>query len=63
MTYENAAEAAEFIRSKYPHAISTAVVLGSGLGAFADELENAVSIPLKRSRTLQRQQSRDIQDA
>jgi purine-nucleoside phosphorylase len=44
MTYENAAETAEFIRSKYPHQIETAIVLGSGLGAFADELENAVSI-------------------
>lgn len=48
MTYENAVEAAEFIKSKYPHAISTAVVLGSGLGAFADEIENAVSIPYER---------------
>ena len=45
MTYENAVEAAEFIRSKYPHAVKTAVVLGSGLGAFADELENATRIP------------------
>jgi purine-nucleoside phosphorylase len=47
MTYENAAGTAEFIRSKYPHAIDTAVVLGSGLGAFADELEGAVSIPFE----------------
>lgn len=45
MNYENAVEAAEFIRSRYPNAIKTAVVLGSGLGAFADELENAVRIP------------------
>lgn len=45
MSYEIAVEAAEFIRSKYPHKIDAAVVLGSGLGAFADELENAVSIP------------------
>lgn len=48
MTYENAAETAEFIRSKYPHQIETAIVLGSGLGAFADELENAVSIPFEQ---------------
>lgn len=47
MSYENAVEAAEFIRSKYPHKIDAAVVLGSGLGAVADELENAVSIPYK----------------
>lgn len=45
MNYENAVEAAEFIRSKYPHQIRTGVVLGSGLGAFADELENAVRLP------------------
>jgi purine-nucleoside phosphorylase len=45
MTYENAVEAAEFISSKYPHPIKTAVVLGSGLGAFAYELENTVRIP------------------
>ena len=48
MTYENAAEAAEFIRSKYPHPIKTAVVLGSGLGAFADRLENSISIPFEQ---------------
>lgn len=48
MTYENAVEAAEFIKSKYPHAISTAIVLGSGLGAFADEIENAVKLPYEQ---------------
>jgi len=47
MTYEKAAETADFVRSKYPHQIATAVVLGSGLGAFADELEDAVSIPFE----------------
>ncbi len=45
MTYENAVEAAEFIKSKYGKGIETAIVLGSGLGAFAEELENAVRIP------------------
>jgi len=45
MSYEKAAEAAEFIRSKYPREIKTAIVLGSGLGAFADELSDAVRIP------------------
>lgn len=44
MTYENAVETAEFIRSKYPEPLETAVVLGSGLGAFGDEVENAVRI-------------------
>jgi len=45
MTYENAVETAEFIKAKYPHPIKTAVVLGSGLGGFADGLGNAVKIP------------------
>lgn len=38
-------EAAEFIRTRFSEPISTAVVLGSGLGAFADEIEDAVRIP------------------
>lgn len=48
MSYENAVEAADLIKSKYPHTIKTAVVLGSGLGAFADELQNAVKIPYEQ---------------
>lgn len=45
MNYEKALEAAEFIRSKYEKEIKVALVLGSGLGAFAEEVENAVKIP------------------
>jgi purine-nucleoside phosphorylase len=45
MNYEKAVEAAEFIKSKYEKEISVALVLGSGLGAFAEEVENAVKIP------------------
>ena len=45
MNYENAREAAEFIRSKYDKEIKIVLVLGSGLGGFADEMENAVKIP------------------
>ncbi len=45
MSYEKASEAAEFIRSKYDKELKIALVLGSGLGAFADEIENAVRIP------------------
>jgi purine-nucleoside phosphorylase len=48
MTYENAVEAAEYIKSKYQHPVKTAVVLGSGLGAFADDLQNAVRIPYEQ---------------
>lgn len=48
MNYESAVEAAEFIKSKYPHAVKTAVVLGSGLGAFADDLQDAVRIPYEQ---------------
>jgi purine-nucleoside phosphorylase len=45
MSYEKAQEAAQFIRKQYDKEIKTAIVLGSGLGAFADDLENAVKIP------------------
>jgi purine-nucleoside phosphorylase len=45
MSYEKALEAAAYIRSKYAGEVKTALVLGSGLGAFADEVENAVRIP------------------
>lgn len=45
MSYEKALEAAEFIRSKYDKEIKTVIVLGSGLGAFAEDLENSVKIP------------------
>jgi purine-nucleoside phosphorylase len=48
MTYENALEAAAFIKSNYPAKIKTAVVLGSGLGAFADDVQNPVKIPYER---------------
>ncbi|HEX8249392.1 MAG TPA: purine-nucleoside phosphorylase [Pyrinomonadaceae bacterium] len=44
MSYEKAQEAADFIRSKYDREIKVAIVLGSGLGAFAEDLENAVRI-------------------
>ena len=52
MTYEMAAEAAGFIKAKYAGPIKTAIVLGSGLGAFADELTTSSRYPTKRSLTL-----------
>jgi purine-nucleoside phosphorylase len=45
MTYEKAKEAADFIRSRYSKDIKVALVLGSGLGAFADSIKNPVIIP------------------
>jgi len=45
MSYEKAVEAAEFIKSKYGKDLHTALVLGSGLGAFADDMSDAVRIP------------------
>ncbi|MCB1024879.1 MAG: purine-nucleoside phosphorylase [Acidobacteria bacterium] len=45
MNYENATEAAEFIRSKYDRDVEAVIVLGSGLGGFGDDVENAVKIP------------------
>src|SRR2546425_6133503 len=43
--YERAEHAARFIRSRSNVDVSIAIVLGSGLGGFADELANAVAIP------------------
>jgi purine-nucleoside phosphorylase len=42
---DRALEAANFLREKIPEIPRAAVVLGSGLGAFAESLEEAVSIP------------------
>ena len=43
--YERAEHAARFIRSLASEEIRAALVLGSGLGAFADELEGASVVP------------------
>ena len=45
MSYEKAAAAADFIRAKFPAEVRTAIVLGSGLGGFAERVENAVRVP------------------
>lgn len=44
MSYEKAAAAAEFIRSRFSGELQTAIVLGSGLGDFANAVEDAVRI-------------------
>jgi len=43
--YERAGEAADFIFSQTAHRPKIALVLGSGLGAFADEFADAAKIP------------------
>jgi purine-nucleoside phosphorylase len=43
--YERAEHAARFIRSRAEEDVRVALVLGSGLGAFADELEDARAVP------------------
>lgn len=45
MSYEKAKEAAGFIASQHGGEVHTAVVLGSGLGRFADLIDGAVRIP------------------
>ena len=54
MNYEQAQETADFIRSRYDRPLQVALVLGSGLGAFADEVENAVRIPYEDIPNFQR---------
>jgi purine-nucleoside phosphorylase len=43
--FSHAGAAAKFLRNKTKHRPKIALVLGSGLGAFADEIESAVRIP------------------
>jgi purine-nucleoside phosphorylase len=43
--YDNAAKTAALIKSKLPFEVETLVVLGSGLGAFAESLEITLSLP------------------
>ncbi|MCA1557175.1 MAG: purine-nucleoside phosphorylase [Acidobacteria bacterium] len=43
--YERVEHAARAIRARFDEDVRTGVVLGSGLGAFADELNDAVAIP------------------
>jgi purine-nucleoside phosphorylase len=43
--YDQVREAADAIRARVPGVPSTAIILGSGLGAFADSLGDAVSMP------------------
>jgi purine-nucleoside phosphorylase len=43
--YERVEHAARTIRARFDEDVRTGVVLGSGLGAFADDLEDAVAIP------------------
>lgn len=45
--YERAEHAARTIRARCAADVSVALVLGSGLGAFADELEEATAIPFR----------------
>lgn len=45
MTYAKAAEAAEFIKGRFSGEIRAAIVLGSGLGTFAEKVEAKVTIP------------------
>src|ERR1041384_8562595 len=43
--YERAAHAARVIRARWPEEARVGLVLGSGLGAFADDLTDAVALP------------------
>lgn len=45
MSYEKAAAAASFIKERFSGDVGTAIVLGSGLGPFAETVEGAVRIP------------------
>lgn len=42
--YERVKEASEFIKSKIPNVPEIAIILGSGLGSFADTMEEKIEI-------------------
>jgi len=62
MSFEKTTAAAEFIKSKYPGEIRTAIVLGSGLATFAERLSNAVSIPFEEIPNFARSTVEGIRD-
>lgn len=45
MKLENIQKAAGFLKEKYPHTPKIGLILGSGLGVLADEIEQSVKIP------------------
>ncbi len=45
MNFENIANAAGFLKEKYPSTPKLGLILGSGLGVLAEEIENPVKIP------------------
>ncbi|WP_248736637.1 purine-nucleoside phosphorylase [Neobacillus rhizosphaerae] len=45
MNFENIANAAGFLKGKYPSTPKLGLILGSGLGVLAEEIENPVKIP------------------
>lgn len=44
MSYEQAAKAADFLKGKFSGELRAAIVLGSGLGAFAEQVQNPLRI-------------------
>jgi len=61
--FEKAEEAAFAIRKQIPASPRVAIVLGSGLGAFADRIEQPVAILIRRFPTFLGPQSKAIADA
>ena len=45
--YETILNTAEFLKKQYPHPLSIGIILGSGLGTFAQEIDIQLSIPYK----------------
>ncbi len=47
MDYDKIQQAAEFLKQKYTNTPKIGLILGSGLGVLADEIENPVKIPYR----------------
>lgn len=55
-------EAAGYLSSRITGNPETAIILGSGLGSLADQIEEAVVIPIVRFRILCIRQPQDIKE-
>ncbi|HWJ79965.1 MAG TPA: purine-nucleoside phosphorylase [Niallia sp.] len=47
MNYEMIKQSADFLKNKYAHTPKIGLILGSGLGVLAEEIQNPVTIPYK----------------
>jgi len=60
--YDRVVQAAQMIRTRHSPDVGIALVLGSGLGAFADELQERVIVPYEEIPALRIPPLKDMPD-